>query len=248
VSCGLIPGGHAFCWGDRTFGQIGDGATYPLKQTTPALAAGGLTFVQISVGDRHVCGLTSNGQAYCWGADGSGQLGDSSMLVSMQASPVAVRSALTFKQLAAGAFHTCGLTTDGAAYCWGDNSHGQLGFGSPQPGLSGAWSFPVAVVGGLTFAQLAAGDSHTCGLTTSGLAYCWGQNNYGQLGDDSTTDEFQPIAVSGGLTLRQLALGDFHSCGMASDGNAYCWGWNAFGQLGDGTTNTSTTPRRVTSS
>jgi len=100
-----------------------------------------------------------------------------------------------------------------------------------------------------------AGAHHTCGVTTSGVAYCWGwnfsgqlgwgDNGAGQLGDGTTTDRTTPVLVSGGLTFAAVSAGFSHNCGVTASGVAYCWGWNFFGQLGDGTTTYRTTPGLV---
>lgn len=158
---------------------------------------------------------------------------------------VAAAGALSFRQVTTGGYHTCGLTGDGKAYCWGDNYDGRLGNGIntgpdscpfPAPWEPTACSTrPVAVLGGLSFRQLAAGGYHTCGVTASGKAYCWGDNSTGQLGDGTTNVSFSPVAVAGGLTFRALYGGGSHTCGVTTDGKAYCWGWNASGQLGNGT-------------
>jgi alpha-tubulin suppressor-like RCC1 family protein len=93
----------------------------------------------------------------------------------------------------------------------------------------------VAVSGGLAFQALSAGDYHTCGLTTSGAAYCWGLNVSGQLGDGTTANRASPVAVSGGLVFQALRAGRYHTCGLTASGAGYCWGDNSSGQLGDGT-------------
>jgi len=104
---------------------------------------------------------------------------------------------------------------------------------------------PVAVQGGLSFATVSAVIDHTCGVTTAGAAYCWGWNQYGQLGDGTTTDRAAPVAVQGGLSFATVSAGDFHTCGLTAAGVAYCWGGNDYGQLGDGTTTKKATPVAV---
>ena len=108
--------------------------------------------------------------------------------------PVPVAGAPTFKSLAAGAFHTCGLTAAGAAYCWGAGTYGQLGAGTTTSAYA-----PVAVAGGIAFSRLAAGSVHTCGLAVSGGVYCWGSRGGGRLGDGYADYAPFPQAVAGGL-------------------------------------------------
>ena len=171
-----------------------------------------------------------------------GELGSSPLTGNFSSTPQAVSGGWRFVALTAGVYHTCGLTSLGAAYCWGDNETSQLGNGST--GFS-TDTTPVAVSGGLTFSALAAGSWHTCGLAGSGAAYCWGSNYGGQLGTGSTTDSSIPVAVSGGLTFSAVAAGGDHSCGLTSTGAAYCWGVNNSGQLGDGSITNRSTPVAV---
>ena len=150
--------------------------------------------------------------------------------------------AIRLTSVAAGSFHSCGLTASGAAYCWGFNQDGELGDGSTT-----ASSIPVAVTGGLTFSTVSTGTGglHTCGLTTSQTAYCWGYNGNGELGDGTTTSSSVPVAVTGGLAFSAVNTGRFHSCGLTAGGVAYCWGYNFFGQLGDSTTTNRLVPVAV---
>jgi alpha-tubulin suppressor-like RCC1 family protein len=199
-TCGvtLAPTDGAYCWGLNIDGTLGDGTT--ADRTTPGAVVDGRIFATVSAGDdRHSCGLTPAGEAYCWGANFDGELGDGTM--NPDSTPVAVVGGLTFASLGAGGGHTCGATAPGGAtpaglvFCWGYNQHGQLGEGTPDSRPT-----PVAVLGGLTFASLSVGEFHTCGLTPTGAAYCWGYNVYGQLGDETTTDRMSPVAVAGGIT------------------------------------------------
>jgi alpha-tubulin suppressor-like RCC1 family protein len=153
---------------------------------------GGLTFAQVSAGEYHSCGVTTAGAAYCWGRGYSGELGDGTTTYA-RSSPVAVQGGLTFAQVSAGAHYSCGVTTVGAAYCWGDNGGGQLGDGTTTTDRTS----PVLVRGGLTFAQVSAGSGFTCGVTLDGVAYCWGENIYGQLGNGTTTNSSVPVKVAG---------------------------------------------------
>ena len=149
-------------------------------------------------------------------------------------------AALTFRQVSAGRDHTCGVTSEDQAYCWGENDIEQLGTGSttgPEFCLGGVAcsTRPVAVLGGLRFRAVSAGERHTCGITTDYLAYCWGENGGGRLGDGTMVSRSTPVAVAGGLSFRQVSAGSLHTCGVTTDNRAYCWGYNGSGQLGDGT-------------
>jgi alpha-tubulin suppressor-like RCC1 family protein len=251
-TCALKSDGAAFCWGRNNAGQLGDNSTNGLpgdRQLSPVAVAGGLGFTRVSVGALHTCGLTANGTAYCWGANSGGQLGDGT--TTNRPVPVAVSGGLTFTQITTGGYTrglTCGLTSGGAAYCWGENVSGQLGLGTADTDPHTA---PVPVSGGLTFASLAAGASHICGITTAGAAYCWGANVLGSLGDGTQTQRNAPAAVTGGLTFTEIATGGFsnvnaHTCARTNGGQAYCWGDNGAGALGTGTLVNSAAPVAVT--
>ena len=188
-------------------------------------------------GWNHTCGLTASGRLHCWGLNASGQLGDGSQVDRL--TPTQVSG--TFQALATGAEHTCGIS-ENALLCWGDNAAGQLGIGSaaghhpfPQP-VRGLPSPPRA---------LAAGAVHTCALLAGGVAYCWGQNLHGQLGDGTTENSPIPVQVSGAERFVSLHAGGAVTCGFTGDGREYCWGMNQGGQLGDGTRTNRPYPVRV---
>jgi len=194
-TCGLVSGGTAYCWGYNAKGQLGVGTSGGYR-TAPVAVSGGLTFTALVAGDAHTCVLVSGGTAYCWGLNENGQLGDGTS-AGYRTAPVAVSGGRTFTALAAGAGHTCGLATGGTAYCWGYNAYGQLGNGTSGSGSNSAdrWA-PVAVSGALTFTALVAGNGHTCGLVLGGTAYCWGDNDYGQLGDGTVGGPFRTTPVT----------------------------------------------------
>lgn len=152
----------------------------------------------------------------------------------------------SFASISTGGGAACALTTAGVAYCWGDNSYGELGVGTfvgPEScHVDYCSTVPVAVLGGLTFRGVSVGFDHTCGVTASGAAYCWGLNGYGALGDGATTEESVPVAVEGGLTFTGVSVGEEYSCGVTTTGAGYCWGRNDSGLLGNGTTTSSAEP------
>jgi alpha-tubulin suppressor-like RCC1 family protein len=222
TTCGVTTTGAAYCWGDNRWGELGTGSTTGPEQCfdhsvlppqyygcsrVPVAVAGGLRFGQVDISPNFACGLTSSGVAYCWGDNSYGQLGDGSTSGPemcyvydvygsgswpCSSAPVAVAGRLTFAALSAEGGHACGLTMSGAAYCWGDNSFGELGDGTATTSVT-----PVAVGGNLTFATVSAGGAgNTCGVTTTGVAYCWGDNSYGQLGDGTQTGSLVPVKVA----------------------------------------------------
>jgi alpha-tubulin suppressor-like RCC1 family protein len=154
--------------------------------------------------------------------------------------------------IAAGGAHSC-VIQSGQAYCWGNNSNGQLGDGSTTSTTSPVPVYTGGVLAGRILTQIVAGASSTCALDSTGLAYCWGLNTSGQLGNNSLTQSALPVAVStsgvlAGKTLVQLAAGNAHVCALDSTGTAYCWGSNGNGQLGINSTTKSMVPVAVSTS
>lgn len=235
-TCALATDGSAYCWGANTNGQLGVG-DYGIR-TAPTKMVGELRFATISVGRDHACGLTSGGDAYCWGDNLFGELGGGP---PVSAAPIAVEGGLKFTQLEAGSGSTCGITTAGRAYCWGRNDLGQLGGG----GIGGQSAAPVAVgppLATLAMKQIVTRGPKTCGITSDGKAYCWGNNTALELGADSSVDcgdgkpcSPVPLAVKTSAAFKLLAASQFATCGLTSASEMLCWGMdyeNLFGISG----------------
>jgi alpha-tubulin suppressor-like RCC1 family protein len=127
-ACGLVAPGRAYCWGEGTYGQLGNGqAGYGTYSVEPVAVVGGLTFRSITAGATHACGLTDAGRAHCWGNNFRGYLGVDPLSMGLSPEPVAVTGDHRFEVLAAGSWHTCGLTDDGDVWCWGSGQEGKLG-------------------------------------------------------------------------------------------------------------------------
>jgi alpha-tubulin suppressor-like RCC1 family protein len=189
-----------------------------------------------------------SGTAVCWGANGSGQLGDGT--TTERHAPVDVPGLTNgVAANAAGAAHTCALTTSERVQCWGRNSDGQLGNGTttdfatpnPQPLDVCATALCDSVLSDIV--ALAAGDYHTCALTANGGVKCWGRNGNGQLGNGANADSSTPVDVVGlESAVTAVTAGAFHTCALTTGGGVKCWGSNSEGHLGDGTTVDRWTP------
>jgi alpha-tubulin suppressor-like RCC1 family protein len=228
-TCAVTPTGGVMCWGRNDRGQLGDGTT--TNRWTPAPVTGlSVAVAAVTAGRHHTCALTTGGGVVCWGYNSDGQLGDGTTAQHLTPVPVGGLGS-GVAAIAAGAYHTCALTTGGGVVCWGANGYGQVGDGTTTPRPT-----PTAVSGlGSGVAALAAGRMHTCALTNAGSVKCWGYNASGQLGDGTTTNRSTPTGVSGlGNGVVAVAAGEGHSCALTTDGAVLCWGFNMYGQLGDG--------------
>ena len=234
-ACGLDSAGLGRCWGRNGSGQLGNGTV--IDTTAPRPMSGSIRFASISAGGDHACGLTAAGVAYCWGSNATGQLG-TGVASSGSTSPVAVSGGLSVMAISAGNGHTCAIaTTTARVWCWGANVTGQLGDSSFVERDA-----PVAIGGGIAFASISAGDRRTCGVTTSGSAFCWGQEGFsGSLGTGTTGNQNAPRLVAGGLHFSMVSTGGNHVCGIVTGGAAYCWGANGYGQIGNGSTGPAAT-------
>jgi alpha-tubulin suppressor-like RCC1 family protein len=215
--------------------------SYP--PSAAAAAASPLSFIQISAGTEHVCGVAADGKAWCWGANQAGELGIPPANSPHQCSdrpcalrPVTVSGGLRFQQVTAGNGVTCGLSTGDEVFCWGDNSVGQLGIGNSL----GFSSTPREVAGGRFYRLVRAGTGNmVCAITRARDAFCWGG---GYLGNGVLGTSRSPVKVAGTQDWLDLGVANQHACAITTANLAWCWGFNHHGELGDGTTATSKTP------
>jgi alpha-tubulin suppressor-like RCC1 family protein len=238
-TCGLTSAGAAYCFGLNNSRELGVGSIVPYE-TLPLPVSGGLVFARLFGRDGTTCALTSNGTAYCWGQNGVDQLALGT-LESPVTAPRAVVGGHRFRTLAMGSGHTCGIDTDGALWCWGNNSPGQLGIGSPPVQVA----VPTLVKSGTRFTAVAGGTDHTCGIDSDGLVWCWGANHQGQIGEGTTQQRTTPVRIASNLTFTQITAGDRFTCAIASSGDVWCWGLNNGSQLGTGTTGNSLVPAKA---
>jgi alpha-tubulin suppressor-like RCC1 family protein len=237
-SCAVTSAGAVKCWGTNLTGQLGNGTT--TSSSVPVDVVGlGSGVVAVSAGGQHSCALTSVGAVRCWGSNGSGQLGDGNQSTFSTVPVGVVGLGSGAFEVSTGGSHSCAVTSAGAAMCWGYNDDGELGNGTITRS-----AVPVGVLGlGSGAIEVSAGESHSCARTSAGALRCWGDNEFGQLGNGTTASSTVPVGVTGlGFGVLAVSAGAWHSCAMTSTGAAMCWGDNPYGQLGNGTTLSSSVP------
>jgi len=259
-SCARSPSGGVLCWGRNAFGQVGDGTT--TDRPLPVVVTGLAAVAGAASGGYHACALSDAGGVLCWGLNDFGQLGSATLetcgvsLTPCSTTPAAVTGLTSgVAAVVPGGFHTCALMASGGVKCWGENAFGQLGDGSTGDSAApvdvcAAGATPPCSAGDgdlLTgVVALAAGEEHTCALTSSARVLCWGDNVTGQLGDGTSGAGNQrslPAAVTGlDVDVDAIATGSLHTCALTAVGGVACWGSNFFGQLGNGTTQNSAKP------
>ena len=234
------------CWGSNSNGQLGpQGGLFRNSPSAVAALASGVTAV--AGGDAFSCALLAAGSVSCWGTNQQGQTGRGNDDLSVP--PGNVIGLTTAAAITAGGAHACAVLSGANLSCWGLNATQQLGATSGDDCgtvvISLACSLTPIGITSLagSVAQASAGALHTCAVTTSGGAMCWGSNSFGQLGDGTNVDRLTPMDVTG-LTsgVVQVAAGGQHNCALTGGGGVKCWGLNQFGQLGDGSTAASLTP------
>ncbi len=228
-ACALVDSGRVQCWGDNSYGQLGDGST--TSSLTPVDVSGlRPDTVQVEAGRMHTCAIDGNGGVQCWGYNSHGQLGDGG--TTTQVHPVDVVGLQSgVKAVSAGYAHTCALMASGGVKCWGDNGWGSLGDGSVSDSYD-----PVDVTGlGSGMRSVSAGGYHTCAVTEAGGALCWGYNYFGQLGNGAISYSRVPTDVlSHNSGVQVLVAGDYHTCVLTESHEVACWGDNRYNQLGNG--------------
>ena len=244
-TCALDMDGRAHCWGLNVWGQLGTDADSVCATEffpdgipcgpIPLRVAGQLVFESISAGQGHTCAVTTDGAGYCWGAGGSGRLGNGSLEDTPVPSPVV--GDMRISTLSAGGNHTCAVLEDGSVYCWGSNAGLQLGSTAAEQGcgdqLSPCVTVPHPTSSDLRFSSITASGTmmraggplagHTCGISVDGAVYCWGLNENGQLAGHWDFTSSKPIRLESDVDFAQIDAGMANTCGVTTDERLLCW-------------------------
>ena len=250
-SSDLDASGAAWCWGRNKYGEVGDGTTIPRPRARKVVTADGTPLAnvtQVSVLGPFGCARTSGGAAWCWGLNDVGRLGDGTTTDRDHAVRVK-RAGGGFLQgvaeVSAGSLHGCARLNDGTAWCWGYNYRGELGDGTKTMRLfpvkvtrPGVTPFLPIALSGVT--SISAGNGQTCAATDAERAFCWGWNEFGQVGDGTTVDRTRAREVKYDAStpfgfVTTVSTNQTLACAMTGS-IGWCWGWNKHGGLGDGTT------------
>lgn len=265
--CGITAEHSGFCWGRDEEGELGDAGYNTVLGPVPPFdncsitgtlrcsltprpvedaSFGFLDLTAIGPGEQHTCGIRAGGSAVCWG-----DLPLLGLATDTTSVATPVQGGGQFRSVVSGLYHTCALqASDSTAYCWGDNTLGQLG-ASAQPASS---QIPVPVDGGIKFQTLSAGQATTCGVAENARAYCWGSNQFGQLGTAVAVSSCAgvpcafaptPVQIPGDPAIMAVSVGPAHGCAVAVGGRAYCWGSGSGGKLGNAQTTNQVLPVRV---
>ncbi len=234
-TCAIAVDRTLWCWGDASHGALGLGSTDPLdSRTVPAQVGSNNDWAAISAGYHRTCAINTAGALFCWGHNGSGQLGDGTAIDRASPTRVGAASDWSFVSVGGGWLDpgieapgaVCGVRA-GALYCWGENEDGQVGDGTTLDCQA-----PVRIAATEDWAGVRTFGAHTCALTTGGAVQCWGANERGQLGDGTSLGRTTPAPVSGLGVAAALGGGAGHSCALAAGGGLTCWGDDGRGQLG----------------
>jgi alpha-tubulin suppressor-like RCC1 family protein len=238
-TCAVLDNGSVACWGDNTYGQLGDGTTQ--GRFTPVLTdslGAGRTAIDVTTKESHTCALLDNGSISCWGRGISGVLGNGSSV--NQNTPTLVSSlgvGRTAVAVSAGAMHTCAILDNGEVSCWGYGNGGRLGNGVRPDKYTPTLTSTLG--SGRTAVAISLGFDHTCAVLDDGSASCWGVGSDGQLGNGGTSDQFNPTPASSVASERSvvgLAAGKYRTCVVLDNQSVACTGKGTAGQIGNNDT------------
>jgi len=235
-TCALTNTGGVTCWGFNNNNELGTHVyghqSYPAQINIFGIKS-------IAAGSYHTCALPHGGTVRCWGNNYYGQLGIDTWINDGYVKDQNDNELTQITAITSGENHACALSQDGKVSCWGDNQFGQLGDGTNiQKDRAIQVNLPSDIQ------SISAGEKHTCAVEkNTGSVYCWGNNEYGQLGLGYTgADRLEPQLLTQLPSATDISAGSLHTCAIIQGGAVKCWGENINGQLGDGNTTLSSTP------
>ena len=247
VGCGFYhtaaikTDGTLWTWGYNNYGQLGDN-TIANKSSPVQTIAAGTNWKQVGCGFYHTAAIKTDGTLWTWGYNNYGQLGDNT--IARKSSPVqTIAGGTNWKLVGSGGYHISAIKTDGTLWTWGNNNFGQLGDNTAVSPVAAKSSPVQTIAGGTNWKQVGSGGYHTAAIKTDGTLWLWGQNYYGQLGDNTAVNKSSPVqTISGGTNWKQVSGGKYHTAAIKTDGTLWLWGYNNYGQLGDKTTAGESSP------
>ena len=230
-TCAILDNGDVKCWGDNTYGQLGDGGN--AHTNAPSISAidlgTGRTAVAVTSDFAHTCALLDNGELKCWGLGGALGDGGTANTNAPSSTPIDLGTGRTAVAVSAGREHTCAILDNGDVKCWGGDNQGQLGNGGNSLPIRTPPSTAIDLGAGRTAVALSAGYQHTCAILDNGDLKCWGKNTKGQLGNggngiDTNAPSITAIDLGPGRTAVAVSAGDAHTCAILDNGELKCWG------------------------
>ena len=264
--------GYAYAWGNNNNGQLGNNTSggysaTPVRVCDPSTGSNvdtGLKAIQVSAGRLFSLAIDQDGNTWAWGNNDNGQLGNENTRgtntpQSVLLDPKHASTVLKAVQVSAGDFHSLAIDQDGNTWAWGRNDYGQLGNGkisgtNANPTPSSVLLDPKHASTVLKAVQVSAGGSLSLAIDQDGNTWAWGHNDFGQLGNGSTSDLRNPVPgsvlrnpkdTSTVLKAVQVSAGWAHSLAVDTDGNAWAWGQNNYGKLGNNTMSNQYSPVKV---
>jgi alpha-tubulin suppressor-like RCC1 family protein len=233
--------GTLWTWGINTYGQLGDSLTFS-KSTPAQTTAGGTNWKQSACGTYHTAAIKTDGTLWLWGSNFYGEIGNNT--INNYASPIQTTAfGSNWKQVTCGNSLTAAIKADGTLWTWGLNSSGQLG----DNGIVKKSSPVQTTAFGSNWKQVSCGGQHIAAIKTDGTLWTWGYNLYGQLGNNTITNNSSPIqTIAYGTNWKQVACGNFHTVAIKTDGTLWTWGYNTHGELGDNSINHKSSPVQTT--
>ena len=240
-TCALKNNSSLWCWGYNLQGQLGDGST--VNQSKPVQIGTAFDWQTIAAGDLLTCALKKDGSLWCWGTDRSPD-----QIISQPSTPVQIGMDMDWRAIAVSSYRICALKKEGSLWCLrnigsallADGTREAVQYQPEQIGISMDWQ------------TIAMSPYHTCVIKVEGSLWCWGKNDYGQLGNGTTFGSFYDLSTPEGMVQvdmdrdwQAIAVGPSHTCALKKEGSLWCWGRNTSGELGDGTTVTKGEPSPV---